>query len=112
MPILNQRFGRDFGARNKHGGRVFVFAMPRYFFDIHDGAHFTTDDTGMELDGIEAAQEEAGCTLGGIARDLLQDGRPHEVVIEVKDEAGQRVLVAKLSATVERTELPGFSPTE
>ncbi len=86
--------------------------MPRYFLDIHDGAQVTSDDTGMELDGIAAAQEDAGCTLGGIAKDFLRDGKPHEVKIEVKDEAGQRVLVAKLSATFERTELPGFSPVE
>ncbi len=86
--------------------------MPRYFFDIHDGTHSTPDDTGVEFDGIEAAEEEAGCTLGGIARDLLRDVKPHEVVIEVKYEAGQRVLVAKLSATFERTGLPGFSPVE
>ncbi len=84
--------------------------MPCYYFDIHDGAVFTTDDTGVELDGIEAVQQEAGCVLGEIAKDLLRDGNPHEVVIEVKDEAGQRVLVAKLSSIFERTELPGLSP--
>ncbi len=86
--------------------------MPRYFFDIHDGAVFTTDDTGVELDGIEAAQQEAAQTLCGIAKEILPDGNPHEVVIEVKDEARQRVLVAKLSASFERTEMPGFSPVE
>ena len=47
-----------------------------------------------------------------MAKGLLQDGEPHEAVIEVRDEAGQRVLVAKLSATFERTGLSGFSPTE
>ncbi len=84
--------------------------MPRYFFDIHHGAVSTTDDTGVELAGIEAARQEAGRTLAGMAKDLLHDGNPHEVTVEVKDEAGQRLLVAKLSATYEQTELPGFSP--
>jgi len=88
----------------------FVPAMPRYFFDIHDGARSTTDDTGVELDGLEAARQEAARTLGEIARDILPDGDRQEVVIEVKDEAGQRVLVAKLSVSIELTELPGFSP--
>jgi hypothetical protein len=26
-------------------------AMPRYFFNIHDGDHFTPDHVGMELEG-------------------------------------------------------------
>jgi hypothetical protein len=33
--------------------------MPRYHFDNHDGARFTTDQTGVELDGIKAARQEA-----------------------------------------------------
>ena len=49
---------------------------------------------------------------GEIARGILPDGDRQEVVIEVKDEAGQRVLVAKLSVSFEPTELPGFSPVE
>jgi len=64
----------------------------------------------VELDGVEAARQEAARTLGEIARDILPDGDQREVVIEVKDEARQRVLVAKLSVSIELTELPGFSP--
>ena len=86
--------------------------MPRFYFDVNDGAVFTTDEIGVELDGIEAARQEAGSALAGFARDLLRDGQPHEVVIEVKNEGGQRLLVAKLSATYEHTELSGFSPVE
>jgi hypothetical protein len=84
--------------------------MPRYYFDIHDRARSTPDDTGVELDGLEAARQEAARTLGEIARDILPNGDRHDVVIEVKDEAGQRVLVAKLSVSIELTKLPGFSP--
>ncbi len=86
--------------------------MSRYFFDMHDGARFTTDETGVELDGIEAARQEAARALGEFAREILPDGDHREVVIEVKDETGQRVLVARLSVSIEHTELPGFSPTE
>ena len=92
------------------GSSWFVVTMPRYFFDIHDGARSTTDDTGVELDGLEAARQEAARTLGEIARDILPNGDRHEVVIEVKDEVGQRVLLAKLSVSIKQTELPGFSP--
>jgi hypothetical protein len=33
--------------------------VPRFFFDIHDGEDFTPDHQGVELDGFEAAKEEA-----------------------------------------------------
>lgn len=75
-------------------------------------ARFTSDETCVDLDGIEAARNEASNALDEIARDILPDGDPREVVIEVKNEAGQRVLIAKLSVSIEPTELPGFSQVE
>jgi hypothetical protein len=86
--------------------------MPRYHFDLHDGARFTTDETGVELDGIKAARQEAARRLAELAQEILPDDVRRELVIEVKDETGQRVLVAKLSVSIEATELPGFSPVE
>ncbi len=46
------------------------------------------------------------------SRKILPSDDRRDVVIEVKDETGQRVLVAKLSVSIEATELPGFSPVE
>jgi hypothetical protein len=86
--------------------------MSRYFFDIHDGPRFKPDEIGVELDGIEAARQEAAQALSELARDILPDGDQREVLIEVKDEGGQRVLVARLSVSIEPTELSGFSPVE
>ena len=86
--------------------------MPCYHFDTHDGARFTTDETGVELDGINAARQEAARRLAELAQEILPDDDRREAVIEVKDETGQRVLVAKLSVSMEATELPGFSPVE
>ena len=86
--------------------------MPRYHFDLHDGARFTTDETGVELDGIKAARQEAARRLAELAQEILPDDVRRDVVMEVKDETGQRVLVAKLSVSIEATELPGFSPVE
>ena len=86
--------------------------MPCYHFDSHDGVRFTTDETGVELDGINAARQEAARRLAELAQEILPDDDRREVVIEVKDETGQRVLVAKLSVSIEATELPGFSPVE
>ena len=50
--------------------------------------------------------------LGELAREIRLDGDRRDIVIEVKDQTGQRVLVAKLSVSIEETELPGFSPVE
>ena len=86
--------------------------MPCYHFDSHDGVRFTTDETGVELDGINAARQEAARRLAELAQEILPDDDRREAVIEVKDETGQRVLVAKLSVSIEATELPGFSPVE
>jgi hypothetical protein len=33
--------------------------MPRYFFDTRDGPDLVRDEIGLELDGIEAARDEA-----------------------------------------------------
>ena len=84
--------------------------MPCYHFDIHDGARFTKDETGVELDSIKGARQEAARMLGELAREIRLDGDRRDIVIEVKDQTGQRVLVAKLSVSIEATELPGFSP--
>ena len=86
--------------------------MPCYHFESHDGMRFTTDETGVELDGINAARQEAARRLAELAQEILPDDDRREVVIEVKGETGQRVLVAKLSVSIEATELPGFSPVE
>ena len=86
--------------------------MPRYHFDLHDGARFTTDETGVELDDIKAARQEAARRLAELAQEILPNDDQRDIVIEVKDETGQRVLIAKLSVSIEATELPGFSPVE
>jgi hypothetical protein len=86
--------------------------MPCYHFDSHDGVRFTTDETGVELDGIKAARQEAARRLAELAQEILPDDDRREAVIEVTDETGQRMLVAKLSVSIEATELPGFSPVE
>ncbi len=85
--------------------------MPRYYFDIHDGERFTTDETGVELDAPEAAREEAVSALVQSAREGMPQDDRREVVIQVRDESNTRVLVAKLSMTIEHTEYPPpFSP--
>jgi hypothetical protein len=39
------------------------YSMTRYYFDTRDGAEFIRDELGIELDGIEAARDEASAAL-------------------------------------------------
>ncbi len=74
----------------------------RYFFDVHDGEVSTIDDTGLELDGLEAAQNEAVKCLPEVAKDALPDGTARTFTVVVREEGGEPVLKASLSLVVER----------
>jgi hypothetical protein len=75
--------------------------MPRYFFDVDDGASFSRDKQGLELGSTDEAQHEAVKALPGIARDALPDGTRREFAVLVRDENEQPILIAKLSLAVE-----------
>jgi hypothetical protein len=62
--------------------------MPRYFFDIHDGDHFTPDHVGVELRATEAkkalpaiVQDEAGRELVRTTLSLTSEGRLATVLL-------------------------------
>ena len=75
--------------------------MPRFFFDIHDGEVFTPDREGLEMDGLEAAKDEAKKTLPEIVKDEMPDGDRRDFTVDVKDAAGQIVWRVTLSLVVE-----------
>ena len=77
--------------------------MKRYYFDIRDGDGFAPDEEGLELPGIEAAQEEAALSLADIARDAVRIPRrnAHLMQIEVRDDNGP-VLQAKFVFSIDR----------
>jgi branched-subunit amino acid aminotransferase/4-amino-4-deoxychorismate lyase len=75
--------------------------MPRYFFDIHDGDHFTPDYVGIELASIQAAKNEAKKALPDIVKDELPDGDRRNFVVVVKDEVGHEIVRVTLSLVVE-----------
>jgi len=70
--------------------------MPRYFFDSRNGDHFVRDDEGVELDGIEAARDQATLALRDLAKDAIPKETRREFVIEVRDEAGRQLIRASL----------------
>lgn len=83
--------------------------MPRYYFDIDDGAHFTRDEEGVVLADPEAARAAAIDVLPNIARDVppplsaTSDGHDDgcRLVVKVRDESGLYVLQASLSIAAE-----------
>jgi hypothetical protein len=77
--------------------------MPRYYFDLHDGDQFITDETGLALPGIREARYEAIRVMADFARDAVQVVAYRELGVEVRDQSGKTVLTAK--ATFEVAEL-------
>lgn len=70
--------------------------MPHYFFDTRDGSQCIRDEIGLELNGIDAARDEATQGLADLARDALPGSARRELAIEVRDEADHMVLKAAL----------------
>jgi hypothetical protein len=80
--------------------------MPRFFFNLRDG-EYISDDTGVELGGVEDARKEAVGYASGLLKDdpggKFWSGEPWRV--EVTDDA--KVLLFALTFSVME---PGNSP--
>ena len=70
--------------------------MPRFFFDVCEGTRFAPDDEGLEFPDLDAAEREAAEAAAAIGRDRLPKGDAREIVIQVRNEHGQRVLTRKI----------------
>jgi hypothetical protein len=75
--------------------------MRRFFFDSDDGETHVEDKDRLELEGIEAARQQAQAALADLVRDALPDGDQRTLTIRVRDETGKTVLKAALSMMVE-----------
>ena len=75
--------------------------MPRYYFDTCENGNFTRDETGLELDGLQTAKDEAARGLADLAQDVLQDSLNHEMSIEVRDEEKRLLFTTSLVFAVE-----------
>ncbi|MFP3547332.1 hypothetical protein SB748_28380 [Rhizobium sp. SIMBA_035] len=83
-----------FGARWR-------IAVPRYFFNLHDGHDFI-DNVGSEHPDLHSARAEAVENLGERMRGtLLIDRDVSACVINVTDEAGVTVLIVSLCAAAQ-----------
>jgi hypothetical protein len=75
--------------------------VARYYFDIHDGAQSVRDDAGSEFDSLDAAVQAATRSAAEIGTGHLARGDTSAVVIEVRDERGQRVCTVRASMEIE-----------
>jgi hypothetical protein len=75
--------------------------MPRYYFDVCEGASFIPDDEGFELDGPQVAERMAMRAAADMARDSLPKGNAGDLA-EVHDQDGKRVLTVTVAMRVER----------
>jgi hypothetical protein len=48
--------------------------VPRFYFDVREGAQFIPDDEGLEFDSLDDAEREAAITAAEIGRDRLPKG--------------------------------------
>jgi hypothetical protein len=80
--------------------------VPRFYFDIREGARFIPDETGLEFDSFDAAEREAASAAAEIGRDQLPKGGAREVTVDLRNEHRQRVLTVKVSMEVDRVEPP------
>ena len=80
--------------------------MPRFYFDVREGAKFTPDHEGLEFDSLDAAERAAAELAAEISRDQLPKGEARAVTVELRNEHRQRVLTIKVSMEVDRVEPP------
>jgi hypothetical protein len=78
--------------------------VPRYFFDVQDGAAIHIDDIGDDLPGLDAVCREAMELLSDLARPMVPNGRERALTSTVRGEAGNGVYKATLSLTGTRLE--------
>jgi hypothetical protein len=62
--------------------------MPRYYFDIRDGASLCEDVEGRDLADVKAAEVETAETLVEIAREVAPFEENQQIAIEVRTDEG------------------------
>ena len=74
--------------------------MTRYYLDIRDGEHLLRDDEGTAFDSLDAVMQGTARSAVEIGTGRLAKGNTSDVVIEVRDERGQRVLTVTASMKI------------
>ena len=77
--------------------------MARYYFDVHHGPQRLHDDEGSEFTSLDVAMRAAARSATEIGTNRLAKGDYSDVVIEVRDERGQRVVT--VTASIRSTDM-------
>ncbi len=65
--------------------------MTRFFFDVRSSKGLQRDEIGEEFADFEEARKRAQVLLPGITQQDLPDGELHQILCEVRNEAGKMV---------------------
>jgi hypothetical protein len=71
--------------------------MARYFLDTRDNDAIIVDDEGVELPDLDAVKVQAARSLAELALDVLPGSIRRKLGVDVRDEAGQPVIVTELT---------------
>ena len=78
--------------------------MPRFYFDVREGASITLDEEGLEFESLDVAEHQAATAAAEIGRDRLPKDDDRQVTIELRNEHRQRVLTVTVSMEIYRVD--------
>jgi len=76
--------------------------MPRYYFDIQDGADLMRDSEGSEHRDLGAAQNEATDTLTQMGKEIFPGHDDRALSIDIRDDGGKALMRVTLTHATER----------
>jgi hypothetical protein len=80
----------------RNAGSLLSFTMPRYYFDVFDGADLSRDEMGIEIEDEDTVAEHAIAALPDIVQDELPDGMQRDFWVKVRPEIGDYIFTADL----------------
>jgi hypothetical protein len=86
--------------------------MPRFYFDVREGATFIPDEEGLEFESLDLAEYQAAHAAAEMGRDRLPKGEDRHVTVELKNEHRQRVLTVTVSMEIDRVDPEPLPPHE
>lgn len=75
-------------------------AMPRFYFDVHEGGSVSADEEGEECADEVGARSEATRALLEMGPQLISEANPM-VTIEVRNDQGRKIGKSSLTLSVE-----------
>ncbi len=70
---------------------------PVFYSDVRENSYFIPDDEVLECDSLDVAEREATQAAAEIRRGRLPKGDTRQVMVEVRNEHHQRVLMVTVS---------------